>query len=100
MNGVHEYDSFRSVMILCFTTENVFSNFEKVVFVCLLFFIIGSVEFWFTLVVLGHKESDWMNIVMVEGFNGIRSCNFWHTHGNSVGHQVVTQWVTESESWI
>ena len=53
-----------------------------------------------SLVVLGHEESDWMNIVMVEGFNGIRSCNFWHTHGNSVGHQVVTQWVTESESWI
>ena len=57
MNGVHEYDSFRSVMILCFTTENVFSNFEKVVFVCLLFFIIGSDEFWFALVVLGYEES-------------------------------------------
>ena len=85
---------------MCFATENMFCNFEKMVFVCLSFFIIGSVEFWFTLVVLGHEESDWMNIVMVEGFNGIRSCNFWHTHGNSVGHQVVTQWVTESESWI
>ena len=39
-----------------------------------------------------------MIIVVVEGFSGIRSCNFCHTHGNSVGHQVVTQWVTELES--
>ena len=58
MNGVHEYDSFRSIMLLCFATENMFSNFEKVVFVCLSFFIIGSDEFWFALVVLGHEESD------------------------------------------